>query len=73
MKNLFLTVVFVLATSLSFANTSSINSIQDMEEQLEEAIEVTLSCGISGTLSYDENTSTSDIIDAIEYFEDLLC
>jgi len=37
------------------------------------SIEVTLSCGIEGTLSWEGDVSTSDIIDAVMYFDDLLC
>jgi hypothetical protein len=73
MKNLFLTLAFVLVTSLSFANTNSIKSTQEMVEEVDGSIEVTLSCGISGTLSWEGDASTSDIIDAVQYFDDLLC
>jgi archaellin len=79
MKNLFLTLAFVLITALSFANINLSNSTQEKAEKTEKveevdgSIEVTLSCGISGTLSWTGNPSTSEILDAIQYFDDLLC
>lgn len=37
------------------------------------SIEVTLSCGIEGTLSWEGDVTTEEIIDAVMYFDDLLC
>ncbi len=72
MKKLFFALVFVLGTSLSFANTKT-NESQEVLNQVDGNIEVTLSCGVSGTLSWTGNPSTLDIIDAVQYFDDLLC
>jgi hypothetical protein len=37
------------------------------------SIEVTLSCGIEGTLSWTGDATVEDIVEAVEYFDDLLC
>ncbi|MFD2907647.1 hypothetical protein ACFSX9_02760 [Flavobacterium ardleyense] len=81
MKNLFLSLAFMLIGSFSFANTNvenvKLNEVIfdkiEVQAQADGSVEVTLSCGISGTLSWEGNPSTSDIVDVVAYLDDLLC
>ncbi len=73
MKNLFLTLAFVLVTAFSFANTNLSNSTQEKVEQVDGAMELTLSCGVSGTLSWTGSPSFSDVMEEVDRLEDLYC
>ena len=57
----------------SSSNISTENSSQREKLVLRPSCPITLSCGISGTLSWPSGTSTADIMDAVAYFDDLLC
>ena len=72
MKNLFLTLAFVLATSFSFASINPSNGTPSNEEvALKVAcFDFTLSCGITGTVC---GSNTGDMIDAVLFVDDLLC
>jgi len=86
MKNVFFALAFILVGTFAFANTNEVETVNENVtvenvdfSQSEEvvavdgSIEVTLSCGISGTLSWTGNPSTFEIVDAVMYFDDLLC
>ncbi len=65
MKNLFLTLAFVCATSLSFAG----NNLSTGEATV-GCFGFTLSCGVSGTAC---GSDTSALIDMILAVDDLIC
>jgi hypothetical protein len=87
MKNVLFAIAFMLMGTFAFANTSDVETVKNENAVVESvkfsqsqegtvsagSMEVTLSCGITGTLSWTGNPSTSDIIDAIMYFDNLLC
>ncbi|MAP79826.1 MAG: hypothetical protein CL526_01935 [Aequorivita sp.] len=64
MKNLFLTLAFVFGTASTFAGDSNI------VEEVDDCINVTLSCGVSGCVYV---TSTQMLIDHIEFAEAYWC
>lgn len=71
MKNLFLTLAFVFATSFSFAGINSSNGTSSSEDVvLRACFDFTLSCGIGGTVC---GSNTGDMIDAVLFVDDLLC
>jgi len=71
MKNLFLTLAFVLATSFSFAGVNSNQTASNKEVALKVAcFDFTLSCGITGTVC---GGNTGNMIDAVLFADDLLC
>jgi hypothetical protein len=63
MKKLFFSLALALVGLTASANTQMVDG----------SIEVTLSCGIEGTLSWTGDVTTQDIVDAVSYFDDLLC
>lgn len=72
MKNLFLTLAFVLATSFSFASMNSSNGTPPNEDVTLEVpcFDFTLSCGVSGTACGND---TGALIDLILFADDLIC
>jgi len=72
MKNLFLTLAFVLATSFTFAGTNLSNETLPSEEVAlqVDCFDFILSCGITGTVC---GSNTSDMVDAIMFVDDLIC
>lgn len=63
MKKIALSLMMLGMAFYSNANTKAVDG----------SIEVTLSCGIEGTLSWEGDVTTEEIIDAVMYFDDLLC
>lgn len=63
MKNLFLTLAFVLGTATSFAGGNAVEEVND-------CVNVTLSCGVSGCVYV---TSMEMLIDHIEFAEAYWC
>ncbi len=69
MKNLFLTLAFIFATSFSFAGVNS-NETSSSEDVKRACFDFTLSCGIEGTVC---GSNAGDMIDAVLFVDDLLC
>ncbi|NJY63978.1 hypothetical protein HC174_14640 [Salinimicrobium sp. CDJ15-81-2] len=63
MKNLFLTLAFVLGTASTFAG-------ENLVEEVDDCVNVTLSCGVSGCVYV---TSVEMLIDHIEFAEAYWC
>lgn len=66
MKNLFLTLVFVLGTATSFAGGNSTTVLEDERT----CVPVTLSCGVKG---WSCGESTLEIIENALAADDALC
>lgn len=69
MKNLFLTLAFVFATSISFAGNNS-NEIASQADMTVGCFNFTLSCGVGGTACGDD---TAELIDLIMFVDDIIC